>query len=146
MFIASGAYTGYLPKAPGTWGSLVGVALWAAVHDLSPVTYISLVAASFIIGTFCAGSAEKIIDRADPGIVVIDEIVGQLIALALAPFSLAAAVIGFALFRAFDIIKPFPINWVDKHLHGGLGIMLDDIFAGLYALVILQLILKYIWP
>lgn len=146
MFIASGAYTGYLPKAPGTWGSLLGVGLWAGMYRLGLLHYAGVVAALFIIGTVCAGSAEKILDRGDPGIVVIDEIVGQLIALSAAPFHPAAALLGFILFRAFDIIKPFPINWLDKHIHGGLGIMLDDVVAGLYAFLILQLILKYAWP
>ena len=146
MFIASGAYLGYLPKAPGTWGSLLGVGIWAGMHRFSLYPYAGVVVALFVIGIFCAGSAEKILDKGDPGIVVIDEIVGQLIALAGTPFHPAAALLGFALFRGFDILKPFPVNWMDKHLHGGLGIMLDDVIAGLYALVILQIIWKYVWP
>lgn len=146
MFIASGAYTGYLPKAPGTWGSLLAVGIWTGMQRLGLPYYAGVVAVLFIVGTICAGSAEKILDRGDPGIVVIDEIVGQLIALAAAPFHPVAALLGFVLFRAFDILKPFPINWLDKHIHGGLGIMLDDVVAGLYALLILQLIWKYVWP
>jgi phosphatidylglycerophosphatase A len=71
--------------------------------------------------------------------VVIDEIVGQLIALSLAPAHPAAVLAGFCLFRFFDILKPFPIGWIDAHLHGGLGIMLDDVVAGLYALLVLQI-------
>ena len=138
MFIATGAYSGYLPKAPGTWGSVVGVGIWAALVRLELPLYAGIVAALFIIGTACAGSAEKIVDHGDPGIVVIDEIVGQLIALAAMPFHPVAALLGFALFRFFDILKPFPINWLDKHIHGGLGIMLDDVIAGVYALFILQ--------
>ncbi len=140
MFIASGAYTGYLPKAPGTWGSILGVAIWAGLQRLDLLPYLGIVAALFVVGTACAGSAEKILDRGDPGIVVIDEIVGQLIALIAAPFHPAAALMGFALFRFFDIVKPFPVNWLDKHIHGGMGIMLDDVAAGLYALLALQLI------
>jgi phosphatidylglycerophosphatase A len=139
MFIATGAYSGYLPKAPGTWGSLLGVGIWAALIKLDLTLYAGAVAFLFIIGTACAGSAEKIVDHGDPGIVVIDEIVGQLIALAAAPSHPVAALLGFALFRVFDILKPFPINWLDKHIHGGLGIMLDDVIAGIYALILLQL-------
>ena len=139
MFIATGAYSGYLPKAPGTWGSLLGVAIWFGMRKLELVPYLGIVAVLFVIGTACAGSAEKIVDRGDPGIVVIDEIVGQLITLAAAPTHPAAALTGFALFRLFDILKPFPVNWFDKHIHGGLGIMLDDVIAGLYALLILQI-------
>lgn len=139
MFIATGAYSGYLPKAPGTWGSAVGVLIWLLVYRLEPMSYLAVLAALFIIGVFSAGAAEKIVDRGDPGIVVIDEIVGQLIALSLAPAHPAAALAGFCLFRFFDILKPFPIGWIDRHLHGGLGIMLDDVVAGLYALLVLQL-------
>jgi phosphatidylglycerophosphatase A len=146
MFIATGAYTGYLPKAPGTWGSILGVGLWAGLHRLELLPYTGVVAVLFVIGTACAGSAEKIVDRGDPGIVVIDEIVGQLIALAAVPFHPVAALMGFFLFRIFDIFKPFPANWLDKHIHGGLGIMLDDVVAGLYALLAMQILLRFVLP
>ncbi len=138
MFIATGAYSGYLPKAPGTWGSVVGVALWFGLKNLAPMPYLTALAALFVLGTIAAGAAEKIVDRGDPGLVVIDEIVGQLIALALVPHHLLAIIAGFVLFRLFDILKPFPVGWLDQHIHGGLGIMLDDVAAGLYAFVILQ--------
>jgi phosphatidylglycerophosphatase A len=106
---------------------------------LQPTSYWSILGILFVIGVFSAGAAEKIVDRGDPSLVVIDEIVGQLLALSLAPAHPAAALAGFALFRLFDILKPFPVGWVDTHLHGGLGIMLDDVVAGLYALAVLQL-------
>jgi phosphatidylglycerophosphatase A len=139
MFIATGAHSGYLPKAPGTWGSAVGVLVWLLLSRLEMGPYFSILAALFVVGVFSAGAAEKIVDQGDPGIVVIDEIVGQLITLSLAPAHPAAALAGFCLFRFFDILKPFPANWIDNHLHGGLGIMLDDVVAGLYALIVLQL-------
>lgn len=139
MFIATGAGSGYLPKAPGTWGSLVGVLLWFLASRLEPSSYLAVVAVLFVIGVFSAGAVEKIVDRPDPSIVVIDEIVGQMIALSLAPVHPAAALAGFVLFRFFDILKPFPIGWIDRHLHGGLGVMLDDVVAGLYALLVLHL-------
>jgi phosphatidylglycerophosphatase A len=139
MFLATGAYSGYLPKAPGTWGSAVGVLLWFVIARLPIGTYWILVGVLFAVGVICAGAAEKIVDRGDPGLVVIDEIVGQLIALGLAPLHPLAALAGFILFRIFDIFKPFPVNWLDNRLHGGLGIMLDDVAAGLYALLVLQL-------
>ena len=145
MFIATGAYSGYLPKAPGTWGSILGVGLWAGMQRLTLLPYLGAVAVLFVLGIACAGSAEKILDRGDPGIVVIDEIVGQLIALTAAPLHPVAALLGFALFRFFDIIKPFPVNWLDKHFHGGIGIMLDDVMAGFYTLLLLQLFWKYAW-
>ena len=139
MFIATGAYSGYLPKAPGTWGSAVGVLIWFLLARLQPAPYWGTVATLFFVGVISAGAAEKIVDRGDPGLVVIDEIVGQLIALGFAPINPVIALVGFVLFRFFDILKPFPVNWVDGHLHGGLGIMLDDVIAGCYALMVLQL-------
>ena len=138
MLIASGAGSGYLPKAPGTWGSLVGVLLWLGLARLDFASYLAVLAVLFVIGTVAAGAAEKILDYGDPGIVVIDEIVGQLIALFLAPVHLSAALAGFALFRLFDILKPFPVGWLDRRIHGGLGIMLDDAAAGLLAFAVLQ--------
>lgn len=139
MFIATGAGSGYLPKAPGTWGSAVGVLLWLPLSRLEAAPYLAVVAVLFALGVFGAGAAEKILDRPDPSIVVIDEIVGQLIALSFAPAHPAALLAGFLLFRFFDILKPFPVGWIDRHLHGGLGIMLDDVAAGLYALLVLHL-------
>ena len=139
MFIATGAGSGYLPKAPGTWGTLVGLLLWWPLAGLSLAAYLAAVAVLFIVGVASAGAAEKILDRGDPGVVVIDEIVGVLIALAAVPLHPVAALAGFALFRLFDIAKPFPVGWLDRHLHGGLGIMLDDVAAGLYALLVLHL-------
>jgi phosphatidylglycerophosphatase A len=139
MFIATGAYSGYLPKAPGTWGSLVGVLLWLlGLHKLDPRTYGMMLTGILLIGTIAAGAAEKIVDRGDPGLVVIDEILGQLIALALVPWHPLAALAGFVLFRFFDILKPFPVSWFDQRIHGGLGIMLDDVMAGVYAFLVLQ--------
>jgi len=138
MLIATGLGSGYLPKAPGTWGSLLGLALWFPLQLVPSQTYPVVLVCLFFIGVFAAGAAEKILDRADPGIVVIDEVLGQLIALAGAPAHPLVLLSGFLLFRVCDIVKPFPVGWVDRHLHGGLGIMLDDVVAGLYALALLQ--------
>ncbi|PIE56117.1 MAG: phosphatidylglycerophosphatase A [Desulfobulbus propionicus] len=144
MLIATGAGSGYLPKAPGTWGSLVGVLLWLPLVRLGPQVYLISTAVLLVLGTAAAGAAEKIVDRGDPGLVVIDEIVGQLIALALAPVTPVTVIAGFLLFRFFDILKPFPVNWLDTHIHGGLGIMLDDVAAGLYAFLFLRLLLFFL--
>ena len=138
MAIATGGGSGYLPKAPGTWGSLVGVLLWFFLHRLFPSQYGMIVAGLFIVGAIAAGAAEKIVDRPDPGLVVIDEIVGQMIALAAVPLHPLFIILGFVFFRFFDILKPFPVGWLDSHIHGGLGIMCDDVAAGLYALLLLQ--------
>ena len=140
MFIATGCYSGYLPKAPGTWGSLVGLALFFLLHTLSLEVYLAVVTGIFIIGTFAAGEAEKIMDRKDPGLVVIDEIVGMLITMIAIPATPLAMALGFVLFRIFDIWKPFPIRLIDQRFHGGLGIMLDDVVAGIYSLAAMHLL------
>ena len=145
MIIATGFYSGYLPKAPGTWGSLVGLVLFFLLHTLSLETYLAVVASIFLVGTFAAGEAEKIIDHQDPGLVVIDEIVGILITMIAIPATPLFMVLGFVLFRIFDILKPFPVNFFDQRFHGGLGIMLDDVMAGIYSLIILQILVRFVF-
>ncbi len=141
ILIATGCYSGYLPKAPGTWGSLVGLLLFYLLHNLSLPVYLAVTAGLFVVGSFAAGEMEKILDNRDPGVVVIDEIVGMLITMIAVPATPLAMVLGFILFRIFDIAKPFPVNFFDQRFHGGLGIMLDDVVAGIYALIILQFVL-----
>lgn len=140
MAIATGFYSGYLPKAPGTWGSVAAFLPWLLIKDLPLSAYMAIVFITFIVGFFTAGSAEKILDRPDAGAIVIDEIVGMFITLALAPNHPLAWLLGFLLFRLFDIKKPFPVSWFDKRIHGGLGIMMDDVAAGMYAFICLQLV------
>ena len=145
MFIATGCYSGYLPGAPGTWGSLVGLLLFFLLHTLSLPVYLAIVAGLFLVGSFAAGEAEKIMDHQDPGLVVIDEIVGMLITMIGVPATPLAMALGFILFRIFDITKPYPIHLVDQRLHGGLGIMLDDVIAGFYSLLILQVFIRFVF-
>jgi len=144
MIIATGFYSGYLPKAPGTWGSLVGLFIFFLLHTLSLPAYLAVVAGLFLVGSFAAGEAEKIMDHKDPGLVVIDEIVGMLITMIAVGATPLTMALGFILFRIFDIAKPFPIGFIDQRFHGGLGIMLDDVMAGIYSLVILQLLLHFV--
>lgn len=138
--IATGCYIGRIPKAPGTWGSIAAFVPWFFIRGLSLPLYLTALGAIFIVGFFAAGSAEKIMDKPDPGCIVIDEILGMLIALTFAPAHPAAWLFAFILFRIFDIFKPFPVSWFDRHIHGGIGIMMDDVIAGLYALICLQII------
>jgi phosphatidylglycerophosphatase A len=139
MAIATGLYVGMVPRAPGTWGSLAALLPWLLIRDLPLPTYLAVLAAVFVVGFFAAGSAEKILDQPDSGAIVIDEILGMFITLTLAPAHPAAWLLGFIFFRIFDIAKPFPVSWFDQHIHGGIGIMMDDVAAGLYALLCLQL-------
>ncbi len=144
MLIATGCYSGYLPKAPGTWGSLVGLLLFLLLQPLDLLPYLAVVLVLFIAGTLAAGEAEKILDNRDPGVVVIDEIVGMLITMSGVPLTPLTQLLGFVLFRFFDIAKPFPVNFFDSRFHGGLGIMLDDVVAGLYSLVFLHILLRFV--
>jgi phosphatidylglycerophosphatase A len=153
---------GYLPLAPGTWGSAVGVALYlifqmgsmrayALMHDsgLDPTTLYLLRTNSFILlvsiltlaGVWAATRTEALMRRKDPGAVVIDEVAGQMIAFTFVPVnaSLWTIVAGFILFRLFDIWKPYPIRRLEG-LKSGLGIMADDVLAGIYAAVVLSLL------
>lgn len=140
MALATGFYVGNIGKAPGTLGSLLAIIPWFFCRNLDLTSYLIVLLALFIVGFFVAGSAEKILDTPDAGCIVIDEILGMFITLAAAPDHPVAWLLGFTLFRIFDIFKPFPVSWFDRHLHGGLGIMLDDVMAGLYSLACLQLI------
>jgi len=140
LFIATGCYTGYLPKAPGTWGTLVALPIHLLLIQFSRPTHFIALGVIFVISVAVAGTAEKIFDRKDPGAIVIDEIIGMLITLAIAPNHWLAWLIGFGLFRFFDILKPFPVGWADKRLNGGLGIVMDDVLAGFYGLICLQII------
>lgn len=146
VWVATCCGLGYFPIAPGTVGSMAGVALVAGVGHLpfSRFAQSALVAmtaaAVFALGVWAGGEAEKFFGRTDPRQVIIDELAGQMIVLLRRPAaSLKWLVAGFVLFRVFDIAKPFPAGRVEK-LPGGWGIMLDDVFAALYGLAALWLL------
>lgn len=140
IFLATGFGSGKIPKCPGTWGSLAALIPWYFLRGLPLPSYIGMMALVFVAGFFLAGSAEKILDHADAGPIVIDEFLGMFITLTAAPNHPAAWLLGFLLFRLFDILKPFPVSWFDQRIHGGIGIMMDDVVAGLYALISLQIL------
>jgi phosphatidylglycerophosphatase A len=140
MAVATGLYSGTMPAAPGTWGSAFALLPWYFCRGLSLGNYLIVLAGIFVVGFLTAGSAEKLLDTPDAGCIVIDEIMGMFVTLTLAPNHPLAWILGFLLFRLFDIAKPFPVSWFDSHMHGGLGIMMDDVMAGIYALICLQLI------
>lgn len=129
---------GYLPIAPGTWGSLVAVVIWfLIIESTSTITFITAIIIIFILGVYTSSITERHLAQKDPSIIVIDEWVGQWIALLFIPKSLLWGLVAFALFRLFDIWKPYPIKLLDKYPKGW-GIMLDDVLAGVYALLVLS--------
>lgn len=143
-WIATGFGSGFFPWAPGTAGSLVGLALWVAVPALplegGAWTWVFL-AAMFALGVAASGPAEKEFGE-DGGPIVFDEIVGQWIAVAGLAVTPLTAIAGFVLFRVFDIVKPFPAGR-SQSWGGGLGVMADDVFAGIWAALVLRLLLRF---
>ena len=141
VFIATAAYTGYFPVAPGTIGSAVGLVVYIGVWwTQSPVVEVALIAGLFAAGVWAGTTAEQYFGGIDPGPVVIDEVVGMLITLAFIPVGWSAALAGFFLFRVFDVIKPYPAGRFEQ-LHGGLGVMADDAMAAVYANLCLRLLM-----
>jgi phosphatidylglycerophosphatase A len=139
VFIASFGYVGFFPIAPGTAGSLAGLVLFAFVRWVGvPAFELSVIVAVFAIGVWAASGTEVALGRKDPGVVVIDEVLGMLITLALLPVSIGGIILGFLLFRLLDVIKPYPAAQFER-LHGGLGIMADDAMAGIYSHLALRL-------
>ncbi len=136
--IATGFGSGYSPIASGTAGSLVGLLIYLGLKDLSSLHYFIVLVALFIIGCYTSGVAEKTFGEKDSGRIVIDEIHGMLLTLWTLPQSTSYVIMGFFLFRLFDIWKPFPARTLEKRVPGGLGVMLDDTAAALYANGILQ--------
>ncbi len=137
--LAFGFGSGLAPKAPGTFGTLAAVPLFLLLSYLSFSEYLFVVIFASIVGIyFCGKTAKDLRVHDHPGIVW-DEFAGFWITMIAVPVSWWSVLLGFALFRLFDIWKPWPIKWVDQHVHGGLGIMLDDVLAGLLALGVLHL-------
>src|SRR5262245_33992446 len=127
LALATSAGVGYIPFAPGTFGSLVGLLLWWLV----PVTVsvqLTLIAAIFIAGAWSGSVAERHFESTDPGPVVIDEVLGMLVTLFLNPVGWVGALLGFLLFRLSDIVKPFPANKLEQ-LHGGVGVLAEGFMA-----------------
>jgi len=144
LLLALGLGAGLSPRAPGTLGTLLAVPLAAALQALPLAGYLALVAVAFLAGIGLCRRAGAALARADHPAIVWDELVGYLVTMTAAPPGWLALALGFALFRAFDILKPWPIGWVDERLHGGLGVMLDDLLAGIAACVVLHLILAFL--
>ena len=133
LMLAFGFGSGLSRLAPGTVGTIAAIPLWWLLTQLSQPLYLGTVLVAAIVGVSICGSASKQLGVHDHGGIVWDEFVGFWVAMAFLPVSPVSVVMGFTLFRLFDIVKPWPISWLDKNLTGGLGIMIDDIVAGLVA-------------
>jgi phosphatidylglycerophosphatase A len=138
LFIAEGAYSGKSPFAPGTAGTLVGVLLYFGLKNVGFLPYIILTCLVCVVGTWAAGRAEVLLAKRDSPSIVIDEIAGYLISMFLVPVGWGYIAAGFFLFRVFDVVKPWPLYDLQE-VHGGLGVMLDDIGAGVYTNILLQI-------
>jgi len=144
IFLATGFYAGYLPYAPGTIGSLIGVGLFLIINSLSPVYYLIVFFLLFSLGVYISDRAEALFAKNDPSQIIFDEIAGLLVAMALIPNGIGWIIAGFFLFRFFDIFKPYPIRDIEKKFNGGFGIMLDDVAAGIYTNILLQAVRLYV--
>lgn len=137
-FIAFGFGAGLIRPAPGTWGTLVAYPLFFPLLALGVSGWwlMLLCLPLFVFGVWVCGKTGDALGVHDYGGIVWDEVVGMLMVLALAPATPAGWLLAFVLFRVFDIIKPWPIRWFDRQVHGGLGVMLDDVIAALFALAV----------
>ena len=139
-FIAFGLGSGTLPFAPGTWGTLLAIPFYLLIQPLHLAYYIGLVALFIIASSVLCSHISKAIHLHDHPGMCIDEFVGFFVTMIAVPPTVGYIVLGFLLFRFFDIVKPWPINWIDKNVAGGWGMILDDVVAGGVSCLILQLI------
>ncbi len=137
-FFAFGFGSGKAPVAPGSFGTLVGIPAFLLLHPLSPLAYAVIVAGMFAMGVWLCQVTERDLGVHDHPSIVWDEIVGYLITMFMAPMGWQWIVLGFFLFRIFDIWKPFPIRTLERRIRGGFGNMFDDALAGIYSLLVLQ--------
>jgi len=142
--VATAFGSGYAPIAPGTAGSAVGLLLFWPLAPLAWPWQLLASALVFLIGAIAAGRVAKLVGLEDPGLVVIDEVVGQWVTLTALPFTPATAAIGFVLFRVMDVVKPWPARDLER-VPGGWGIMADDVAAGVWAHLALRAGLA-LWP
>ena len=139
-FLGLGFGSGLAPFAPGTFGTIAAIPIYMLMEPLPLTIYLLVTTIFFILGIYICQKSADWLGKDDPSAVVWDEIVGYLVTMIAAPAGWQWIIIGFVLFRLFDILKPWPISWLDKNLHGGLGIMVDDVVAGVFAAFLLQLL------
>jgi phosphatidylglycerophosphatase A len=139
LFLATGFYVGYFPWFPAQFGTLIGIPIFGLLSIIDIKLRFFIVVLITLSSIWIAGKAEKILGNKDPQSIIIDEIIGYNVATFFVAFNLKAICISFVLFRFFDTLKPFPIFKLQK-LGGGLGIVIDDVFAGLYVLLIMAIL------
>lgn len=141
--ISSGLGLGYLPKAPGTWGTLWGVLIFLGCQNLSLLIFSGVVIMALLLAVFFAHFAEAELKTHDSSHIISDEVVGYLVTVWGFSFSWQTAALAFVLFRLFDVWKPFPIRQVDRKMPGAWGVVLDDVVAGIYAHLGLRVLLFF---
>ena len=141
-FLAFGFGSGLFAKAPGTAGTLLGILAWMFLVNLSLVTYIIVIVIAALAGIYFCGKTARDLNVHDHSGIVWDEIVGIWLAMILVPVTWGWIFVSFLLFRFFDILKPWPISWIDKNISGGIGIMADDLLAGGFTAIVLYVIMK----
>lgn len=144
LFLSSNAGLGYAPVAPGTFGTLAGLPVFYLLAGLPAPLYLLTWTALLFLAFWVAERAGAIYGVADDGRIVIDELVGYLVTVALLPFSWTTALLGFVCFRCFDIVKLPPARWFDRHVKNGYGVVLDDVIAGIYGALALRLLLLWL--
>lgn len=142
--LASGFGSGLAPRAPGTFGTIAALPVVLLAQFLPVWWYVGVTALMFVAGIFICGRAARDWGVSDHPAIVWDEFVGLLVTMSAAPVGVVWLLAGFVLFRLFDIAKPWPISSLDRRVHGGFGIMLDDVVAGLFAAVILTLGVRWL--
>jgi phosphatidylglycerophosphatase A len=140
VLLATGLGSGLAPRAPGTVGSLLALPIWWLLIAELPLPYqLGFAVVITLLSIWIVDRACRAAGVGDASALVLDELVGQWVALVAAPKTLLWVAVGFVLFRTFDIMKPWPVSWADRRVSGGLGVVLDDVLAGVLAAVVLQL-------
>ena len=145
LFFASGAGSGYFPFASGTAGTLfAGIPVFLLFSLMSPFWYAVATIVLMLAGVYFCEAADRVLGEKDSGKIVIDEVAGYLVTMAFLPVTVYTVAAGFFLFRFFDVLKPQPAKWVEDNLPGGAGVLFDDVVAGIYANICLQLLYHFV--
>jgi len=146
IFLASAGYIGYIPFASGTWGSLVGIPGFWLMDAISAAPILALTVYAILVLAACwiAGRAEHLFDEHDSSKIVIDEVVGYMAATLFLPLNWTTILIAFFVFRALDVLKPFPAGYIDAKFPGGYGVVLDDVVSGIYSNLVTRILLLFV--